>query len=62
MLTAKELRLCKMLGEAATLFTEIAKETNLRDEDVREFFAGVHGLQNAVMAQTARRDHPEAFR
>lgn len=62
MLTDKEIELCRTLGEAATTFRDIATETGLDDNDVREFIDHVHALQNAVMAQAARRAHPGVFR
>lgn len=54
-MTEAELNACRLLGEAwnAMLACGIANS---------EAAAHIHALQHAVMAQAARRMHPEIFR
>lgn len=56
------MRLCRKLGQCMGDFAKIAKETGLTVDDVQEFCGHVHALQNAVMAQAARRAHRAEFR
>jgi hypothetical protein len=57
-LTEEELALIKKLGACANDFMECDA---FHPSDVPEFFMHVHALQNLVMSNSARRDHPEAF-
>ena len=62
MLTDKELALTAKLGSCMNEFAEIADSSGLLLEDKEEFCLYIHALQNMVMAQSARRQHPGDFR
>ncbi len=62
-LTDDEHRVVALLAEATSLFcTRVVADGYTRDQDVNEWAAQVHVLQNRVMAQAAARTHPELYR
>jgi hypothetical protein len=61
-LTADELWIVETLGKVADRWAGCVGDGPTREPDLAEFFAHVHVLQQAVMAQAAARIYPHLFR
>ena len=63
MLTEAERRAIELAGQIASIYAkEIVISGPTRSADIAEFFARIHDIQHAVMAQAAARAYPDLYR
>lgn len=63
LLTGSEKFAVSLLGQVAEIFTmKIVGKGPTKDQDVKEFFAFIHGAQQMILSQAAARGYPDQFR